>query len=99
MAPAVADAIRADPETYSDLVLGSVSRASGFHSGILRRKDFRQPREKYISTILKSNSWGGAIELAALSDLYKTEIGALDEWLGGVIWASSAEGGWRKRFD
>ncbi|KAF9520476.1 hypothetical protein BS47DRAFT_1286914 [Hydnum rufescens UP504] len=37
-----------------------------------------EPREKYISTISKSSSWGGAIELSILSTHYKTEISSFD---------------------
>jgi len=37
-----------------------------------------QPREKYISTILKPSSWGGAIELSIFSSVYKTEISSFD---------------------
>ncbi|KAL7420765.1 ubiquitin-specific protease otu1 [Cryptotrichosporon argae] len=55
----VADTIRADPETYSDVMLG-------------------QPRERYIATILKPQSWGGAIELSAFANHYKTEISSFD---------------------
>ncbi|CAD6589595.1 MAG: ubiquitin-specific protease otu1, partial [Tremellales sp. Tagirdzhanova-0007] len=38
----VADAIRDDPEAYSDVILG-------------------KPRNEYVKTILKSDTWGGAI--------------------------------------
>ncbi|KAK8858770.1 hypothetical protein IAR55_002999 [Kwoniella newhampshirensis] len=55
----VADAIRDDPFTYSDVMLG-------------------QPRDEYINRIVKSDTWGGAIELSIFSKHYKTEISSFD---------------------
>lgn len=36
------------------------------------------PVEQYINTIQKDSTWGGAIELAATSSMYKVEIDAVD---------------------
>lgn len=44
----------------------------------------RHPREKYIETILKPSSWGGAIELSILASHYKTEIASIDVETGRV---------------
>jgi hypothetical protein len=41
-------------------------------------------REAYIHTILKPNTWGGAIELSALAAHYGTEIASIDVETGRV---------------
>jgi ubiquitin thioesterase OTU1 len=43
-----------------------------------------RPREEYIATILKHNTWGGAIELAVLSTYYNTEISSIDVETGRI---------------
>lgn len=43
------------------------------------------PRDQYISTIQKSSSWGGAIELAILSTVHQVEIAAID--IQSSVWA------------
>jgi len=42
------------------------------------------PPEKYIATISKPSSWGGAIELAILSAHYRTEIASIDVETGRI---------------
>jgi len=37
-----------------------------------------RPRDEYISMILKSTAWGGAIELMIFADYYQTEISSFD---------------------
>ena len=55
----VADAVLADPERFSEVVLGKTP-------------------EEYAAWILLEDSWGGAIELAILSEKHQTEICAVD---------------------
>lgn len=43
-----------------------------------------QPRDDYISTILKPSTWGGAIELAILAKHYNTEISSIDVETGRI---------------
>lgn len=43
-----------------------------------------RPRDEYIATILKPETWGGAIELAILSAHYKTEISSIDVETGRI---------------
>jgi ubiquitin thioesterase OTU1 len=43
-----------------------------------------QPREEYLKTILKPNTWGGAIELLALATRYGAEIASIDVETGRV---------------
>ena len=43
-----------------------------------------RPRDEYINTILKSSSWGGAIELAILAKYYSTEIASVDVETGRI---------------
>ncbi|KAF9792054.1 hypothetical protein BJ322DRAFT_1206742 [Thelephora terrestris] len=43
-----------------------------------------RPRDDYISTILKSSTWGGAIELAILAKYYNTEISSVDVETGRI---------------
>ncbi|EKM55136.1 uncharacterized protein PHACADRAFT_255547 [Phanerochaete carnosa HHB-10118-sp] len=43
-----------------------------------------RPREEYISTILKPNTWGGAIELAVLAKHYNTEVASVDVETGRI---------------
>ncbi|KAL4067920.1 hypothetical protein J3A83DRAFT_4359781 [Scleroderma citrinum] len=42
------------------------------------------PREKYIATILKPSTWGGAIELGILAKHFGTEIASIDVETGRV---------------
>lgn len=44
----------------------------------------RRPREEYMLTILKPNTWGGAIELAVLAKHYNTEIASVDVETGRI---------------
>jgi ubiquitin thioesterase OTU1 len=44
----------------------------------------RQPRDKYITTILRPAAWGGAIELSILAKHYSTEISSIDVETGRV---------------
>jgi len=37
-----------------------------------------QPREQYMSTIVKPTAWGGAIELSIFADYFQTEISSFD---------------------
>ncbi|KAI6045728.1 hypothetical protein EDC04DRAFT_3104352 [Pisolithus marmoratus] len=41
-------------------------------------------RDKYISTILKPSTWGGAIELAVLANYFGTEITSIDVETGRI---------------
>ncbi|GJE90719.1 OTU-domain-containing protein [Phanerochaete sordida] len=43
-----------------------------------------RPREEYITTISKPNTWGGAIELAVLAKHYNTEIASVDVETGRI---------------
>ena len=45
---------------------------------------YRRPRDEYISTILKPNTWGGAIELSVLAKHYCTEIASIDVETGRI---------------
>ncbi|KAI6138851.1 hypothetical protein EDD17DRAFT_1805999 [Pisolithus thermaeus] len=42
------------------------------------------PRDKYISTILSSSTWGGAIELGVLANHFGTEITSIDVETGRI---------------
>ena len=42
------------------------------------------PPSKYIETISKPRSWGGAIELAILASHYSTEIASIDVETGRI---------------
>lgn len=44
----------------------------------------RAPRDKYITTILKSSTWGGAIELGILAKHFNTEIASIDVETGRI---------------
>ncbi|KAF8623544.1 hypothetical protein AX15_006319 [Amanita polypyramis BW_CC] len=61
----VAQAIRRDPVTYNEAILGMAP-------------------ERYISTIQKPSTWGGAIELTILAAHYNTEITSIDVETGRV---------------
>jgi ubiquitin thioesterase OTU1 len=50
------------------------------------------PPDEYIAKILKPNTWGGAIELAALATHYRTEIASVDVETGRVDHFSPPEG-------
>ncbi len=53
----VADAIRDDPETYSDVMLGYVRKIlSDIADGRISKS-----REEYTRKILEPDTWGGAI--------------------------------------
>lgn len=47
-------------------------------------KKNRRPATDYVETILSPKSWGGAIELAILSDHYQAEIMSFDVQTGRV---------------
>ncbi|XP_043250943.1 yod1 deubiquitinase [Colletes latitarsis] len=55
----IASAVAADPEEYSEGLLG-------------------RPNPEYCKWIMKSDSWGGAIELSILSKFYGLEIAVID---------------------
>lgn len=55
----IANAVAADPDEYSEALLG-------------------RPNPEYCNWILKSDSWGGAIELSILSSFYGLEIAVID---------------------
>lgn len=44
----------------------------------------RAPRDKYITTILKPSTWGGAIELGILAKHFNTEIASMDVETGRI---------------
>lgn len=72
----VADAVLADPITYSEAVLG-------------------QPPDAYARKMLSPNAWGGAIELAILSEHAQTEIDSVDVKSGRID--RFGEGRWTSR--
>lgn len=86
----VADTIEADPETWSDPILGCVpvSIPPNAHSPRLRS----QSRESYVSAILGPNTWGGAIELSIFAANAKTEICSIDVQSGRVDWFGQGKG-------
>jgi ubiquitin thioesterase OTU1 len=93
----VAEAIRRDPETWSDVILGyvriySIIRPSPTRSPHICVLFFsrRRPRDEYIRTILSPNSWGGAIELTILAAHYGTEITSIDVETGRIDRFSSS---------
>ncbi|KDE07005.1 hypothetical protein MVLG_02741 [Microbotryum lychnidis-dioicae p1A1 Lamole] len=51
-----------------------------------------QPQESYINTILKPNSWGGAIELAIFASYFNTAIASIDVKTGRVDEFGEGEG-------
>lgn len=53
----------------------------------------RSPRDKYIATILKPSTWGGAIELGILAKHFKTEIASIDVETGRIDQFSPSAGG------
>lgn len=55
----IAEKVTADPENYSDAVLGKT-------------------QDEYSAWIQSDTSWGGAIELAILSEIFGVEIAAVD---------------------
>lgn len=58
--------LRAQPDMYSDVVLGYVACSRS------------EPPEQYISKLLKPTTWGGAMELALFASHYQTEIWCWD---------------------
>lgn len=94
----VAEAIRRNPETWSDVILGyvriySTRSTMTFHPGevssthdllVVLLFSRRRPRDEYIRTILSPNSWGGAIELTILAAHYGTEIASIDVESGRI---------------
>jgi len=81
----VADAIRNDPDSWSEAILGCVfppHPPPPTHTPL--RYIPRRPRKSYISTILSPNTWGGAIELSILAAHYGTEIASVDVETGRV---------------
>jgi hypothetical protein len=53
----------------------------------------RAPRDKYITTILKPSTWGGAIELGIFSKHFNTEIASVDVETGRIDQFSPSAGG------
>ncbi|GLB34831.1 putative otu-domain-containing protein [Lyophyllum shimeji] len=51
------------------------------------------PPDKYIATILKPSTWGGAIELGILANHYHTEIASVDVETGRIDHFSPADDG------
>jgi len=51
------------------------------------------PRDKYITTILKPSTWGGAIELGILAKHFNTEIASIDVETGRIDQFSPSAGG------
>ncbi|KAF9246144.1 hypothetical protein BU15DRAFT_84947 [Melanogaster broomeanus] len=55
------------------------------------------PRDKYIATILKPSTWGGAIELGILAKHFKTEIASIDVETGRIDqFSSQSSNGYRE---
>ncbi|KAF5380991.1 hypothetical protein D9615_004075 [Tricholomella constricta] len=51
------------------------------------------PPDKYIATILKPSTWGGAIELTILAAHYRTEIASIDVETGRIDQFAPPDGG------
>lgn len=78
----VAEGITNDPVTYNEGILGYFSPVPcHIH---LSQRTLRQSPQKYVSTILKPQTWGGAIELALLATHFQTEIASVDVETGRV---------------
>ncbi|KAG5635866.1 hypothetical protein H0H81_009849 [Sphagnurus paluster] len=93
----VAQAIRDKPETYTEAILGYVRTSdpsaciimhdvthSHLHTSLLIISNSSMPPDKYIATILKPSTWGGAIELTILAAHYNTEIASVDVETGRI---------------
>lgn len=103
----VATAIRNDPETWNEAILGyAISYTLSPHKplsyilatlAIVSPNTYltklpSRPRNDYISTITSPNSWGGAIELSILSTHYQTEIASVDVETGRIDHFTPASG-------
>lgn len=53
----------------------------------------RASSDKYIATILKPSTWGGAIELGILAKHFNTEIASIDVETGRIDQFSPSAGG------
>lgn len=53
----------------------------------------RASSDKYIATILKPSTWGGAIELGILAKHFNTEIASIDVETGRIDQFSPPAGG------
>ena len=62
-------------------------------TGIWISSRHRAPRDKYIATILKPSTWGGAIELGILAKYFNTEIASIDVETGRIDQFSPFAGG------
>ncbi|TFK54796.1 hypothetical protein OE88DRAFT_1732097 [Heliocybe sulcata] len=81
----VADAIRADMITYSEVILGqAVIGISQLQETLTVFSIYSHPRDEYISTILKPSAWGGAIELSIFAKYFSTEIASIDVETGRI---------------
>lgn len=81
----VAEGIRGDPITFNEAILGYVyfpSPSRAYHS-LCTTKDRMEP-DKYITTITKPSTWGGAIELTVLARHFGVEISSVDVETGRV---------------
>ncbi|KAJ2913220.1 hypothetical protein MD484_g7195, partial [Candolleomyces efflorescens] len=84
----VAEGIKKDSITYDEAILGFVCKSG---SSLIRDQNAHlfaracsMPPSKYIETISKPSSWGGAIELAILASHYSTEIASIDVETGRI---------------
>ncbi|KAG6878919.1 hypothetical protein C0992_006611 [Termitomyces sp. T32_za158] len=75
------------PEMRKIVAEGIQKNPSTYNEAILG-----MPPEKYIATILKPTTWGGAIELTLLATHYNTEIASLDIETGRIDHFSSSNG-------
>ncbi|KAH0583725.1 hypothetical protein H2248_009331 [Termitomyces sp. 'cryptogamus'] len=75
------------PEMRKIVAEGIQRNPSKYNEAILG-----MPPEKYIATILKSTTWGGAIELTILAAYYNTEIASVDVETGRIDHFSPPEG-------
>jgi ubiquitin thioesterase OTU1 len=80
----VAGAIQADPETWSEVVLGCAFLPPSSSSIDTDTSFYSRSAQSYIETILSPKSWGGAVELAVLAAHFSSEIWSLDVQTGRV---------------
>ncbi|KAG6851260.1 hypothetical protein H0H93_011696 [Arthromyces matolae] len=63
----------------------NVGNLSFYYFGqLLTGRDDRMVPEKYVATILKPSTWGGAIELTILATYFNTEIASIDVETGRI---------------
>ncbi|KAG6860407.1 hypothetical protein C0995_011526 [Termitomyces sp. Mi166 len=75
------------PEMRKIVAEGIQRNPSTYNEAILG-----MPPDKYIATILKPTTWGGAIELTILATHYSTEIASVDVETGRIDHFSPPEG-------